>query len=123
MNWLWVGSGGVIGALLRYQISLWLNSRYDFRYPVPTLIVNLTGSFVLGWFTSSLHAYFPQFGNIPYLFLGIGLCGAYTTFSTFSYEAISLLRERREVTALVYVSISCVGGFAASALGLYGLPK
>lgn len=100
-----------------------INRRFNIQFPYPTLLVNLCGAFLLGWFTSRLHAYFPQFGAVPMLFLGVGLCGAFTTFSTFSYEVIILLHERREWTALLYVIVSCTGGFALSAIGLFGLPQ
>ncbi|GEO26789.1 putative fluoride ion transporter CrcB 2 [Alicyclobacillus acidoterrestris] len=122
MNWLLVGIGGMIGALLRYQVTRFINTRFDIQFPYPTLIINITGSFLLGWFTRDLHAYLPSLGSAPMLILGIGVCGAYTTFSTFSYEAVSLFREQREWTAIAYILISCIGGFAASAIGLYGLP-
>lgn len=108
---------------MRYQVTRWVNERTDAPFPVATLFINVSGAFLLGWFTRSLHVYFPQLHNIPILVLGVGLCGAYTTFSTFSYEIVSLLRSRLEWTAIAYLTISTVGGFAASALGLYGLPK
>ncbi|WAH38504.1 fluoride efflux transporter CrcB [Alicyclobacillus dauci] len=123
MNWLLVGIGGMIGALMRYQVSRYINGRFTVRFPYPTLIVNLSGAFLLGWFTRELHSYFPALGSAPMLLLGVGLCGAYTTFSTFSYEVMTMFRERREMTALFYVVLSCVGGFALSAIGLFGLPK
>ncbi|GMA59971.1 fluoride efflux transporter CrcB [Alicyclobacillus fastidiosus] len=122
MNWLLVGIGGIIGALLRFQVSRFVNDHFDVNFPFPTLLINVTGSFLLGWFTRDLNAYFPALGSAPMLLFGVGVCGAYTTFSTFSYEAVSLFREQREITALVYIAVSCLGGFAASALGLYGLP-
>jgi CrcB protein len=123
VNWLLIGIGGMIGAVLRYQVSRFVNRHVDIAFPYPTLFVNLTGAFLLGWFTRDLHTYFPTLGSAPFLLLGVGLCGAYTTFSTFSYEAVMMFREHREWTALFYVVLSCVGGFALSAIGLYGLPK
>lgn len=122
MAWFLVGIGGMIGALLRYQVSRYINGRFDIKFPYQTLFVNLTGAFLLGWFTSSLHRYLPHLGSAPMLLLGVGLCGAYTTFSTFSYEVITLIRENREWTALSYVLISGLGGFALSGIGLFGLP-
>ncbi|MFB5190008.1 fluoride efflux transporter CrcB [Alicyclobacillus fastidiosus] len=122
MNWLLVGIGGIIGALLRFQVTRVVNSRFDVSFPYATLLINVTGSFLLGWFTRDLNAYFPALGSAPMLLLGVGVCGAYTTFSTFSYEAVTLFREGREFTALLYVVASCLFGFAACAVGLYGLP-
>lgn len=123
MTWLLVGIGGAIGALLRYQVTRWLNNATPtLAFPLATLVINVTGSFLLGWFTRSLGVYFPNFGPDSMFLLGTGFCGGYTTFSTFSYETIMLIREHRLTAAGIYVILSCVLGFAASALGLYGLP-
>ncbi|GLV14173.1 chromosome condensation protein CcrB [Alicyclobacillus hesperidum] len=122
MTMLWVGIGGVVGALLRYQVSRAINARTSSPFPWATLAINLSGSWLLGWLTSHLHKLVPTLHNVPMLVLGVGLCGAYTTFSTFSYEAVSLFRARQEILSLTYVALSCLGGLALSAMGLYGLP-
>ncbi|MDP9727340.1 fluoride efflux transporter CrcB [Alicyclobacillus tolerans] len=121
MNALYVGFGGIIGALLRYWIATVMNERWTLTFPYPTLFINVSGSFLLGWFTSSLNAYFPQAGDIPMLILGVGMCGAYTTFSTFTYETLAMLREERYGAATLYVFSSLLFGLAAAALGLYGI--
>ncbi|MCL6548429.1 MAG: fluoride efflux transporter CrcB [Alicyclobacillus sp.] len=123
MAFLWVGLGGIAGALLRYQLSKWIGERWVVSFPVATLFINVSGSFLLGLFTVSLGRWFPGFGFEAALLLGTGLCGAYTTFSTFSYETIILLREGRVTAALVYVACTFVFGFAAAAVGLYGLAR
>ncbi|MCY0895497.1 MAG: fluoride efflux transporter CrcB [Alicyclobacillaceae bacterium] len=122
MSFLFVGFGGVVGALLRFSLGQWLNERFSFTFPYPTLLINVSGAFLLGWFTSSLARYFPSLGDAPMLILGVGMCGAYTTFSTFSYETTTLLREHRIAAALLYVGFSLVFGIAAAAIGLFGLP-
>ncbi|MCL6625672.1 fluoride efflux transporter CrcB [Alicyclobacillus shizuokensis] len=123
MPFLWVGIGGVVGALLRYQLSRWVSERLVVSFPLATLVINVSGSFLLGWLTRWLGVWLPS-GLAPtaMLLLGTGLCGAYTTFSTFCYESVILLRERRLQTAAVYILTSLVIGLAASAIGLYGLP-
>jgi fluoride exporter len=123
LEWLLVGTGGIIGALLRYQISKWMTNTFRMDFPYPTLLINVSGSFLLGWFTKSLGAFFPGLGPAPFLLLGTGLCGAYTTFSTFSYEFLALLREKRTIAAFGYVLISFIFGFAFSGLGLYGMMR
>lgn len=120
MEWFLVGTGGILGALLRYQISKWMTNAFEMKFPYPTLVINVSGSFLLGWFTKSLGGLFPSLGPAPFLLLGTGLCGAYTTFSTFSYETLALLREKRTLSALSYILFSFVFGFAFSGLGLYG---
>ncbi|WDM03054.1 fluoride efflux transporter CrcB [Alicyclobacillus cycloheptanicus] len=118
-----VGTGGILGALFRYQLSKWIGERLIVSFPVATLFINVTGSFLLGLFTRSLAGWLPQFGPSPMLLFGVGLCGAYTTFSTFSYEFIILLRERRYAAALLYLASSFVFCIAAGGLGLYGFPS
>ncbi|MCF8563291.1 fluoride efflux transporter CrcB [Alicyclobacillus tolerans] len=122
MAYVWVGLGGTIGALLRYQLSKWIGERIVVSFPLATLIINVTGAFLLGFFTRSLGHIFPHLGSAPMLLLGTGLCGAYTTFSTFSYELVILLRESRYAAAGFYLAASLVFGLAAAGVGLYGLP-
>lgn len=122
MTWLLVGSGGVIGALLRYQISKWMSERVFVSFPMATLLINVSGSFLLGVFTMHLGLWFPDWQPGAILLLGTGVCGAFTTFSTFTYEFTILAREGRYRTALVYAVLSIVLGFVAAALGMYGLP-
>lgn len=123
MEFLWVGIGGSIGALLRYQISKWVGERLVVSFPLATLFINVTGAFLLGWFTRSLGIWFPEFKSVPMLVLGTGLCGAYTTFSTFSYELVMLLREGRFKAAIYYGLLSFTLGIAAAGVGLFGLPS
>ncbi|MCL6636307.1 MAG: fluoride efflux transporter CrcB [Alicyclobacillus sp.] len=119
---LYVGLGGVLGALLRYQISQWMSRVTRGPLPLATLVINVTGSFLLGLLTRHAGLWFADRANAAMLLLGTGLCGAYTTFSTFSYEALMLLRERRLATAAVYIAGSAVFGLAAAGIGLHGIP-
>ncbi|GMA52104.1 putative fluoride ion transporter CrcB 2 [Alicyclobacillus contaminans] len=121
MSWLWVG-GGVVGALLRYALSKWIGERWMLTFPLATLFINVSGSFLLGWFTRWLGVIWPHAQPAAMLLLGSGLCGAYTTFSTFTYECTMLFREGRVNAALWYIAASACLGFAASAVGLFGLP-
>jgi len=120
MSFLWVGLGGSLGALLRYQISKWVGERWLVSFPVATLFINVSGAFLLGWFTRSLGNWWPTLGSLPMLLLGVGMCGAYTTFSTFSYELVMLVRESRYKAAIWYALLSFVLGLTATAIGLFG---
>lgn len=123
MTWVLVGGGGVIGALVRYALSKWIGERLVVSFPFATLFINVSGSFLLGLFTRGLGNWLPHVEPDVMLFLGAGFCGAYTTFSTFTYEITILAREGRFSVAIVYYLASAVLGFAAAAVGLFGLPS
>lgn len=101
--------GGAIGALLRYIVSRACAGVAVLSIPVGTFIVNIAGCFVLGALNSfaSHHTTLPQ-GLV--LMLTVGMCGAFTTFSTFSGESIRLLNEGHILHALLYVTTSVVAG-------------
>lgn len=121
MNFLLVGLGGSVGAVLRYIVGRQTPQASD-GFPLGTFIVNTTGAFILGWLSNRAGQIFPSHMNFWTLFLGVGMCGAYTTFSTFSYESWRLLRAGRNSLAVWYMLTTTVVGLGASALGLIGLP-
>jgi fluoride exporter len=107
-----VAIAGAAGALARYAIGRLLNPR---PFPWPTLAINLTGSFVLGLLLSaSVARRWPENVIVP---LTIGFLGAYTTFSTFSFETYDLVRTDRTALAGLYVIASVVGGVLAAFAG------
>lgn len=123
MSFLLVGAGGVVGALLRYQLTRWISERWMVSFPFATLLINVSGSYLLGLFTRELGVWWPAFSTSAMLFLGTGLCGAYTTFSTLSYEFTMLAREQRLWAAATYALLTALLGFAAAGLGLFGWPR
>ncbi|MFF7391825.1 fluoride efflux transporter CrcB [Streptomyces scabiei] len=88
MNWLLVVVGGMVGAPLRYLTDRVVQSRHDRAFPWGTFTVNVAGSGVLGFLTGAVAA--GAVGSHLQLLLGTGLCGALTTYSTFSYETLRL---------------------------------
>ncbi|GAA4945233.1 hypothetical protein GCM10023238_09270 [Streptomyces heliomycini] len=88
MNWLYVVLGAMAGAPLRYLTDRAVQSRHDSVFPWGTFTVNVTGSLVLGLLTGATAA--GAAGSRLQLLLGTGLCGALTTYSTFSYETLRL---------------------------------
>lgn len=88
-RFLWVGLGGFLGANARYLISGWAAERWGAAFPYGTLLVNATGSLALGFFLTLANERIlvePRYR----LFIGIGFLGAYTTFSTYAFESVSL---------------------------------
>ena len=114
MEFLLVGVGGALGAILRYLLGL---LPYQGSFPLKTWAINLVGSFLIGWLSAHLgrQAWFQ--GN--QLLLITGLCGGFTTFSTFSLENLKLLQAGHYSQALLYMASSLVLGLASVALGHY----
>lgn len=117
MTLLLVLAGGVIGAPLRYLTDLLVQSRHDSLFPWGTFTVNVAGSLVLG---SVLGA--AAIGAVPpavVTFVGTGICGALTTFSTFGFETVRLLEEGSISTAAANAVGSLAAGLAAGSLGWF----
>ena len=85
-----IGAGGFIGAILRFIISVWIQKFFPFSFPIGTLIVNILGSFVIGFAAlcfENIDSYYQK------AFIVTGLLGAFTTFSTFSIETVTMLQD------------------------------
>lgn len=107
-----VGLGGLAGSASRTAIGIWLGGE---GFPVPVLIVNLTGSFALGLYLALRQQSVTRPHSLH--FWAIGLLGSFTTFSAFSVDLVRLVESGRVVTALVYLGVSLVGGLVAALLG------
>lgn len=107
--WWAVGLAGSLGAVLRYEAGLWTHSWWHSAFPLGTLLINLTGSLILGWFTAWAirRPALPEWLRLGF---GTGLIGAYTTFSTFSVEMLTLLQDGRAGYAAIYLAASLIGG-------------
>ena len=114
LNCFAVGAGGFVGSVFRYLISLLPLFRYG-AFPLQTLLVNVAGSVIIGvLFKASESGAF--FNAQTLLFLKVGICGGFTTFSTFSLETAGMLEAGRWLQALVYVLLSvglCLSGVFA----------
>jgi CrcB protein len=111
-----IAIAGALGAPVRYLLDGLIQGRTDSVFPRGTLVVNVTGSFVFGLIVGmSLYHAFPE---TPRLVLGTGFCGAYTTFSTFTYETVRLAEERAYRAALRNALASTVVPALAAAVGL-----
>lgn len=111
-KYLAVAAGGALGAAARYFLGGTILSRVASPFPVATFVINVTGSFVLGFFLT-VASERAEFSPHLRLAVAVGFVGAYTTFSTFEYETLRLAEERGFLLALLNVVLSVVVGFAA----------
>ncbi|MFJ4366469.1 fluoride efflux transporter CrcB [Streptomyces chartreusis] len=116
MNWLLVVAGAVVGAPLRYLTDRAVQSRHDSVFPWGTFLVNACGCLILGLLTGAAAS--GTAGSHLQLLLGTGLCGALTTYSTFSYETLRLTETGAGLYALGNVVGSVVVGLGAAFLGV-----
>ncbi|MCI8608053.1 MAG: fluoride efflux transporter CrcB [Firmicutes bacterium] len=112
MNMLVVGLGGAVGSMLRYGISL---IPYKGGVPLATLITNILGAILIGYITGM--AAKKDMGQHTMLFLKTGLCGGFTTFSTFSLEAYTIFQNGNYLLGAVYILLSLLGCLAGIYVG------
>lgn len=115
MNWLLVVAGAVIGAPVRYLTDRAVRARHDSLFPWGTLVVNVVGCLLLGLLAGAVSA--GVAGSGVRLLAGTGLCGALTTYSTFSYETLRLTESGSGLYAAVNVVASVAAGLAAAFAG------
>lgn len=118
---LLLATGGGIGAVCRYMVGLYVMKRLPSPpIPVAMLIVNLAGSLGLGLLYGSIFND-PEilYGNIIFIMLGLGFFGAFTTFSTFSMEAVNLITDKLYKKAGIYITMSIGGSIIGFICGFY----
>jgi fluoride exporter len=115
---LLVALGAALGAPSRYLVDRTVQSWHDMLYPFGTLLINLLGSGVLGLLIGLASG--PGLPNGVLVAAGTGWCGAFTTYSTFGFEAVQLGRDGLPLRAIGYVAVSVLGGLALAALGVLG---
>src|SRR5437870_2047776 len=102
-NFLLVGLGGACGSMMRFGISLLLPRVSTASFPLSTLIVNISGCLLIGLLAGI--ALRSEWMNVTgWTLLAAGICGGFTTFSSFSYESILLIKAGHYVSALLYIS-------------------
>jgi CrcB protein len=114
---LFVGIGGGLGSMVRYVISLFVGRNVPIVFPLGTFLVNCSGCFLIGIFYA-LASRYSWFNEEWRLFLITGICGGYTTFSTFSYDGIYLLKSGSYLSFSIYVVGSLVLGLLATFAGV-----
>jgi CrcB protein len=116
-NYALVAAGGMLGAVARYGLTGWISTKNRGTFPWGTLAVNVIGSFIIGFF---LYLALERFAWRPEwrLFFAVGTLGAFTTFSTFSYETVELMRAGSYLLAVASIGGNLVGCLAATAAGM-----
>lgn len=120
-NLLFVGLGGFVGALLRYLLSGYiqnLSQRVDFPYG--TLVVNVTGCFLIGIFSQLVNLQWDISAEVRLLIM-VGLLGSFTTYSTFGNETLTLLQDQRLFLALINIGTHLFFGLLAVLLGQFAI--
>lgn len=113
---VWVALAGALGALARYLVHGAVQSRASGLFPYGTVVVNIGGSLAVGVLTG-LFLYHGLDADVRTI-VGTGFLGAYTTFSSFSYETLGLLRDDAPRAAAVNAFGSVAAGLVAAAIGL-----
>lgn len=116
LAWVAFVAAGAVGASLRFIVDVAVADRIDGVFPWGTFVVNASGSLLLGVVTGL--ALYHGFPATPKLVLGTGFCGAYTTFSTFTFETVRLIEEGALSTAFANAAGTFGACAAAAAMGL-----
>ncbi|HZT34250.1 MAG TPA: fluoride efflux transporter CrcB [Bryobacteraceae bacterium] len=115
-RYLVVLAGAGLGGLARYLAGTWIMVRYGGRFPLGTLTINVTGSFLIGVLMTLFTERLAPHPNWR-LFLVVGVLGGYTTFSSFEYETFQAVREGARWMGMLYLTGSVLLGYAGVWLG------
>jgi len=122
-NYLWIAIGAVVGASARYYLSVSVSRNFASAFPYGTLLINITGSFILGFFLvfSTERALLDPRWR---LLVAIGFCGSYTTFSSYAFESFALMEQGQWLLTGVNIVASnalCLAAVLAGAALARGL--
>jgi fluoride exporter len=105
-----VGIGGFVGSVLRFWVGMYVGQRMGTRFPYGTFLINITGSFLIGFVMTVLTEKVHLSPNWRYL-IPIGFIGGYTTFSTFEYETLRAIQDGQFTVGTLNVVLSVLVGF------------
>ena len=109
MSYFWIAIGGALGSVARFWLSGAIGQRFGETFPWGTIIVNVTGSFIIGLFAATTGSDGKWLVPVNFrLFFIYGVCGGYTTFSSFSFQTLTLAREGEWFWAGANVLLSVV---------------
>ena len=114
LNVFLVGIGGMVGSMLRYGVSM-LTMECGDGFPIKTLLTNIVGCFLIGIIVM-LSGKYSKLSPEMTLMLKTGVCGGFTTFSTFALESVTLIQKGDILSGLLYIVFSVAGGMLAVVL-------
>lgn len=124
MAYLWVAVGSAFGGMARHAVGVWSLAWFGPGFPWGTLIVNVVGSFIIGAFAAAGASASAPYSENMRLFVAVGLCGGFTTFSAFSLQTLNLIQSGAWAAAALNAAgsvVLCVGavavGYAAFSSG------
>jgi len=116
LNYIVVFAGGGVGSVARFMLAIWIGQRWGKSFPLGTFVINITGSFLIGFLMTLMAERFLE--NPEWrLLLVVGGLGGYTTFSTFQYETGKLVMDGELGYAALNIVLSVAVGFVALKLG------
>ncbi|WP_240537132.1 fluoride efflux transporter CrcB [Marinomonas flavescens] len=118
MFYFMIALGGATGALGRYGATRWINNHWHHHFPLATMLINILGCFLMGVAFVVVSEKMPNWEQHYRPFIQVGLLGAFTTFSTFSLEIVSLINMQAWLSAAGYLLLSCTLGIAGVAAGI-----
>ncbi|KKB77365.1 hypothetical protein VW29_18570 [Devosia limi DSM 17137] len=117
-GYILVGIGGALGAMSRYGLSHLVSRFWTASFPLATLLINVLGAVCMGLFIGVMARTLPAWGNEARLFVAVGILGGFTTFSTFSLDAVVLIERGDVAQAVLYALLSVVVCLCGLYLGL-----
>jgi fluoride exporter len=118
LDLVWVGLGGGIGSVLRWWVGLMVGERYRGDFPLGTFLINLSGSFLIGYLSILFGVdWRDRYGMALNSLVLTGVLGGYTTFSSMQLDAAKLAGKKRPAFAASYLLLSVAAGLLAAALG------
>ena len=118
LPYLLVGVGGFIGANARFAVARVVGALFDTRFPLGTFVINVSGSFLLGFLGAIVGQKIQPSSEAMRLALGVGFLGAFTTFSTFEFETHALFEDGSWLTATANIVASVIVGLVAVRAGI-----
>jgi CrcB protein len=115
-----IGTGGFIGSISRYLTQQLVQERFDTSFPLGTMVVNIIGSFIIG-IVYALSEKGDVLSPEWRLFLAVGFCGGFTTFSSFAYENFQMMKMEQFFFVALYMGLSLFLGILATYLGVISI--